>query len=133
MQNATILIVDDEKELANTLAETLRAHAREVLVAHNGQEAWDLLLSTKGRNVDLIVCDVSMPVLNGIEFFQRVRASGSLTPFLFLTAHAERALAMEKLKLGYCQTLQKPEGVRTLKAAIETALKTVRAGLRQAG
>jgi CheY-like chemotaxis protein len=133
MEKTTILIVDDEKDMAKTLAASLRPHVGTVLVAHNGQEAWDKLLSAEGSQVDLVVCDISMPVLTGIELFQRVRASGSQTPFIFLTGNNEKAELIEKMKLGYCETLRKPEGISAVKDAVGRAIHAVRSGLRRAG
>ncbi len=133
MDKATILIVDDEKDLAKTLADSLRPHVASVLVAHNGQEAWDKLLSAEGRQIELVICDISMPVLTGIELFQRVRASGSQTPFVFLTGHAEKAALVEKMKLGFYETLRKPEGARAVKDAVSRAIHALRTGLRRAG
>jgi len=89
-QKETILIVEDNHVLREGLCDILAFEGFNVLSAGNGQEA---LVQMGDSNPDLILSDISMPVMDGYEFYTSVRANPEwiTIPFVFLTARGERA------------------------------------------
>ena len=81
-----ILIADDEKKIRETLSDYLKARNFEVSLAENGEELLDLL--TDSGNYDLIILDVMMPKMNGIETCRQIRKTMNI-PVLFLSALGE--------------------------------------------
>ena len=98
-----ILVADDSKAMRMIVVRTLRQaglNGHEIVEATNGREALDLVKSVKP---DLILSDWNMPEMTGIEFLRALRASGSLTPFCFVTSEGSeemRALASQAGALG---------------------------------
>lgn len=116
-----ILVADDQR--ANrVLAQNLLSRAgHEVMLANNGQIAVDL---TQNAHFDLILMDVHMPILGGIDAQKRIRAqsTGSPAPLIFaLTAHTGRTAREKLLSEGFAAVLVKPFSV----AALEKALRTL--------
>ena len=81
-QAARILVVDDEKNLAEGIRENLEFEGYRTEVAFDGEEGLDKLRS---QQFDLILLDVMMPKLNGVEVCEKMRANGIQTPVMFLT------------------------------------------------
>src|SRR5690606_8518564 len=95
--NKTVLIVDDEEHLRDIIAFDLRSLGLKILTAENGQEA---LAIAKQEPLGLVISDVRMPVMNGIQFLAHLRdVNASAPPFLFLTAFADIA-AEDALAMG---------------------------------
>jgi len=101
-----ILIVEDNAEIREILQITLEFNAYEVVAAANGREALEAV-ETRGP-FDLILCDLDMPVMNGMEFMRRYRAErGAATPILSLTAEIGPVID-EALASGANGTIHKP-------------------------
>ena len=98
-----ILLVDDDIELTDLLAEVLRLTGFEVEIANNGQEALDKLNSSH----QLVLLDVMMPVLNGIETLKKIRQTSNV-PVMMLTARGEEIDRVLGLELGADDYLPKP-------------------------
>ena len=122
---ATVLVVEDDRNLNLALVETLQAHGYTVVSAHNGREALDLL---EGLLPDVIICDINMPVMDGYTFLQHTRATPEwrLLPFIFLTARTTTEDQRQAKAIGVEDYLSKPVDSRDLVAAIENALKRQR-------
>jgi two-component system response regulator PilR (NtrC family) len=101
----SILIAEDEAVLRGSLAELLAGEGYEVLQAGNGKEAYDLLL---GRGVDLILSDVRMPEMDGMQLLAQVQRVAPQTPFLVLTAYGTVETAVAALRTGAADYLLKP-------------------------
>ena len=112
-----ILLVDDDIELTDLLAEVLRLTGFEVEVANNGQEALDKLNSSH----QLVLLDVMMPVLNGIETLKKIRQTSNV-PVMMLTARDEEIDRVLGLELGADDYLPKPFNDRELVARIKAIL-----------
>src|SRR5687768_3916303 len=84
----SILIVDDEEGIRDTLAEMLEMHGFEASAAANGQQALEML---SGKRIDAFLLDMQMPQMGGIELCKRLRAMEryKLTPIMFVTASGE--------------------------------------------
>ncbi|MBM6550054.1 response regulator [Marinomonas ostreistagni] len=116
---AHILLIDDDTELTDLLSEVLRFEDFQVSVAHNGEEG---LAFVQSHSVDLILLDVMMPKLNGIDTLRRLRESGEV-PVLMLTAKGEEIDRVVGLELGADDYLAKPFSERELLARIRAILR----------
>ena len=111
-----ILLVDDDIELTDLLAEVLRLTGFEV--ANNGQEALDKLNASH----QLVLLDIMMPVLNGIETLKKIRQTSNV-PVMMLTARGEEIDRVLGLELGADDYLPKPFNDRELVARIKAILR----------
>ena len=121
--NAKVLLVDDDRELAELLRDYLARDGFLVECAHDGQAGAAAALS--GRH-DIVVLDVTMPVLNGIQVLGRIRAA-SQVPVLMLTARGDDADRIVGLELGADDYVAKPCTPRELAARLRAILKRVQA------
>ena len=118
MKMSKILLVDDDIELTDLLAEVLRLTGFEVEVANNGQEALDKLNASH----QLVLLDIMMPVLNGIETLKKIRQTSNV-PVMMLTARGEEIDRVLGLELGADDYLPKPFNDRELVARIKAILR----------
>jgi len=100
-----ILIVDDEEHLADALAHNLQFEGFSTTIAYDGEEALNVARTIQ---FDLVILDIMMPKLDGLEVCQRLRAAGSRVPILFLTAKASDADRLLGLKVGADDYIAKP-------------------------
>jgi two-component system alkaline phosphatase synthesis response regulator PhoP len=100
-----ILIVDDEEHLADALAHNLQFEGYSTSQAHDGEEALRMVGSIQ---FDLVILDIMMPKMDGLEVCRRLRATGSTVPILFLTAKSADADRLLGLKAGADDYLAKP-------------------------
>ena len=100
-----ILLVDDEKEFVETLAERLRTRGFHVTEAFSGDEALEKL---KEFNFDITILDVQMPGMSGIEALGEIKKLKPLTEVLMLTGHGTIESAIEGMKMGAYDFLLKP-------------------------
>ena len=113
-----ILLVDDDAELTELLAEVLKIEGFEVEVAYNGEEALKFL----NFSHDIILLDVMMPILSGIETLKQIRKNFS-TPILMLSARGDDIDRVLGLELGADDYLAKPFNDRELVARIKAILR----------
>ncbi|MDJ0554546.1 MAG: response regulator transcription factor [Microcoleaceae cyanobacterium MO_207.B10] len=120
-----ILVVDDENSLRLLLKRHLELQGYEVKDAMSGVDALSIL---EQEEPDLIVSDVMMPEMDGLEFCQRLRASnsGQLVPFIFLSSKSELEDRIVGLSMGADDYLNKPFEMRELVAKIEAELERSR-------
>ena len=116
---ARILVVDDEPQILRSLRTTLASHGYDVQTAATGEEA---LAAVEGRLPDLVVLDLVLPGLSGLEVCRRLRARSSL-PILVLSARGDERDKVAALDLGADDYLTKPFGVNELLARIRAALR----------
>ncbi|NEQ73635.1 MAG: response regulator transcription factor [Okeania sp. SIO2D1] len=116
-----ILIVDDEDSLRILLKRHLELQGYEVKDANSGLDALSML---EQLNPDLIVSDIMMPQMDGLEFCQRLRSSdlGQLVPFIFLSSKGELEDRIVGLSMGADDYINKPFEMRELVAKIEAQL-----------
>jgi DNA-binding NtrC family response regulator len=113
-----ILLVDDEKDFVETLAERLRNRDFHVTTAFSGKEALDTL---EEYNFDVAIVDVKMPGLDGIETLKEIKKIKPLTEVLMLTGHGTVETAIEGMKHGAYDFLMKPCEMNTLLEKIGSA------------
>jgi len=120
--NARVLLVDDDTELAGLLRDYLGRDGFEVSCAHDGESGVQEALSDRH---DIVVLDVTMPRLDGIQVLGRIRAA-SQVPVLMLTARGDDADRVVGLELGADDYVPKPCTPRELSARLRAILKRVR-------
>jgi DNA-binding response OmpR family regulator len=116
----TVLIVEDDKLLVPVLLETLQHLSQEVYVAFSGEEALDYL--RKGLNFDLILSDINLPDINGLDLLKLMRQETPRTPVLFLSARSEETDVVLGLELGAEDYIVKPFRARELVARVKKIL-----------
>ena len=117
---AKLLVVDDEFNILELLATSLRFAGFEVVTAGNGREA---LEKAHVENPDLIVLDVMMPGMDGFEVTRRLRENGTTTPVLFLTAKDATEDKVTGLGAGGDDYVTKPFGLEEVVARIRAILR----------
>jgi DNA-binding NtrC family response regulator len=115
---ACILIVDDEKEFVEALAERLAIRDYHVTTSLSGEDA---VKELKKYNFDVIILDVVMPGMDGIETLREIKKIKPLTEVIMLTGHATLEAAIEGLKLGALDFLLKPCETEDLIVKIDKA------------
>ena len=113
-----ILLVDDEKEFVETLAERLRTRGFHVTEAFSGDESLEKL---KQYNFDVTILDVQMPGMDGIEALGAIKKLKPLTEVLMLTGHGTIEAAIEGMKMGAFDFLLKPCKMEVLLEKINKA------------
>lgn len=122
MQKARIFVVEDEHNLANTLALNLRLENYEVELARSGSEA--IRLFTKQAVApDLLLLDVMLPDLNGFDLYKEFRQRQPDVPVIFLTARNQTADKIEGLKLGADDYITKPFDLEELLLRINNLIR----------
>jgi len=100
-----ILIVDDEKDFVEMFSLRLNRQGEKVSAAYSGQEALDLLEKTK---IDVVILDIRMPGMDGIETLKKIKARHPLIEVILLTGHGSTETAVEGMKSGAFDYLMKP-------------------------
>ncbi|KJV07802.1 response regulator [Methylocucumis oryzae] len=106
----TILIVDDSASFRRVEAMALTGAGYEVVEASDGQDALNKLSQLNNQKIHLIICDINMPVMGGIEFVTRVKqlASYKFTPVMMLTTEDSDAIKQEGRAAGAKAWMVKP-------------------------
>ena len=117
---ARVLVVDDEPQVARTLRDILVYQGFDVEVTGNGRQALDHLFNS--HPIDLIITDMRMPEMDGLELLKRVRQVRKDLPVIVLTGYATLKSGLEAIKEGVNEYLSKPFEVRELMRAVNEAL-----------
>src|SRR5437868_13308976 len=124
---AKILIVDDQEDLANGLQVNLEREGFEVAKAFTGNAGLAMALS---QNPDLIVLDVMLPGMNGLDVCRELRKRGFERPIIMLTAKSEEIDRVVGLEIGADDYVTKPFGLRELLARIRVRLRRQTSSVR---
>lgn len=119
MSAATILLVDDEESVQRLLTFPLEREGFRVVQARDGEEALDRFSS---EQVDLVVLDVMLPKLDGLEVCRRLRAE-SIVPIIMLTARDEEVDKVLGLELGADDYITKPFSIREFRSRVRALLR----------
>jgi two-component system, OmpR family, response regulator CpxR len=115
-----VLLVDDEEQFVDVLAERLETRGFQVSAAFNGDEAVSFV---DEHDVDVVILDVQMPGRNGIETLQEIKRMRPITEVIMLTGHATVETAIQGMKLGAYDYLMKPTDTVELVEKIAKAQK----------
>ncbi len=118
-----ILIVEDDRSLSRGLEMNLEFEGYEVCLAEDGEAG---LAAALDENPDLIVLDLRLPKLSGLEVLECLREQGRETPVIILSAMGREDDKVRGLKLGADDYVSKPFGLKELLARIESALRRIR-------
>jgi two-component system KDP operon response regulator KdpE len=113
-----VLIVDDEPAILRFLHVGLASQGYVVLEAENGQKALD---AVRGKRIDIVVLDLGLPDIDGLEVIRRIRASGSAVPIIVLSSRSDEAAKVQALDFGADDYVTKPFGIEELLARIRAA------------
>ncbi|KAA5544810.1 sigma-54-dependent transcriptional regulator [Adhaeribacter rhizoryzae] len=117
-----ILIIDDERAIRSTLKEILEYESYTVDEAENGEVGLDLLTKTK---YDVVLCDIKMPKIDGLEVLNRAMEFVPDTPFIMISAHGTIDTAVEATKKGAYDFLQKPPDLNRLLITVRNAIDKI--------
>jgi two-component system, OmpR family, response regulator len=120
IQEMRILVVEDEKRLAQLIRKGLRENGFVVDVLHHGDEALQVILSTP---FDAVVMDVMLPGRDGLSILRQARDKGNRVPLLLLTARGEVNERVEGLNLGADDYMAKPFSVDELAARLRALIR----------
>jgi DNA-binding NtrC family response regulator len=124
-----VMLIDDDQEFLDILAERLEIRGFEVATFISAQRALERLQHSA---FDVIILDLQMPDMDGLQTLERLSEMAAGLPILLLTAHATVAKGVKAMKLGAADVLEKPVDIRVLVSAIET-VATQKAGKPASG
>jgi len=122
---ARILVAEDEADLAMGLRDNLQFEGYEVVVANDGESA---VKAVTDKNPDLLLLDIMMPKMDGLEVCRRVREGGYMIPILMLTAKSQEFDIVRGLEVGADDYITKPFSIREVLARVKAALRRTGAG-----
>lgn len=120
---STVLVVDDHKDAVDIVARLLSQHGIIALRAYSGQECLEIVRSC---SVDVIVLDVMMPGMDGLEVCKHLKEISPTPPVILLTAKDDMATRAAGMSLGVSEFMVKPVNNRDLIARIQTQLNTLK-------
>lgn len=117
---ATLLIIDDEKSIRKTLSEILSFEGYKIEEAVDGEEG---LNKFKEKTFDVVLCDIKMPKLDGLEFLQKAVEINPDVPIIMISGHGNIETAVEAVKKGAYDFIQKPPDLNRLLITIRNAME----------
>ncbi len=117
---ADILIIDDEKAIRKTLTEILSFEGYKIDEAADGEEG---LKKFKEKSYDVVLCDIKMPKLDGIEFLQKAADASPDVPIIMISGHGNIETAVEAVKKGAYDFISKPPDLNRLLITIRNAME----------
>ena len=100
-----ILVVDDEESVRIILKKMLEEGGYIAETANNGGEALEAM---KGTHFDMLISDINMPVMNGVELLNKAKESFPMMPVIFITAYGNDKIIIEAMKVGLADYIEKP-------------------------
>ncbi len=119
---AYILVIDDEKSIRNTLQEILEYENHKVELATNGPEGIELF---KKNEFDVILCDIKMPEMDGIEVLERIIEKSDDVPVIMISGHGNIDTAVEAIKKGAYDFIEKPLDLNRLLVTVRNAMERI--------
>jgi two-component system, NtrC family, nitrogen regulation response regulator NtrX len=117
---ADILIIDDEKAIRKTLTEILSFEGYKLDEAADGEEG---LKKFKDKSYDVVLCDIKMPKIDGLEFLQKAGEINADTPIIMISGHGNIETAVEAVKKGAYDFISKPPDLNRLLITIRNAME----------
>jgi two-component system, LuxR family, response regulator FixJ len=126
-EKGKVYVIDDDAAMRDSLQFLLDASGFEVTLFETAQDFLDAL---PGLGFGCVVSDVRMPGMHGIELLKRMKAAGSSFPILIMTGHGDVPMAVEAMKLGAIDFLEKPFEDERLTTMIESAIQQAEPAVR---
>ena len=117
---ATILIIDDEKAIRKTLSEILSFEGYKIEEAADGEEG---LNKFRQKGYDVVLCDIKMPKIDGLDFLQKAVEVNPDVPIIMISGHGNIETAVEAVKKGAYDFIQKPPDLNRLLITIRNAME----------
>ena len=121
-ENYTLLYVEDEDGTRINIAKSLRLRYKEVLEAKDGEEAYRLYKEFK---VDLIITDLQMPKMDGVELIKKIRLEDNRTPIVVISAYSDREKLEEVSQMNIVEYAIKPLSRARLKEVLKRGLQNI--------
>lgn len=118
MEECQILVVDDEADFRETIVKRLQKRRLQVSGAASGEKALEMMAA---QTFDVVVLDVKMPGLDGIETLREIKTRNPFTEVILLTGHASMESGIEGMKLGAFDFVMKPAAIDELMEKIRQA------------
>jgi two-component system nitrogen regulation response regulator NtrX len=119
---ANILVIDDEKSIRNTLQEIFEYENHKVELATNGPEGIELF---EKNDFDVVLCDIKMPEMDGIEVLERIIEKSSDIPVIMISGHGNIDTAVEAIKKGAYDFIEKPLDLNRLLVTVRNAMERI--------
>lgn len=121
LKNITVLYVEDEKDLREVTSSILQSFTKNQYIAANGQEGYELFLK-HDSDIDLIISDINMPILNGLEMIKKIKDINKNVPIIVTTAFSNKEYLLEAIDIGVDKYVLKPVDVSKLLQAMSQSL-----------
>ncbi|MCT7602911.1 REC domain-containing phosphodiesterase [Aliarcobacter butzleri] len=121
LKNMSILYVEDEKDLREVTHEILKSFTKNQYIAENGQEGLELFKKYE-KNIDLIVTDINMPILNGLEMTKEIKNINPNIPIIITTAFSNKEYLLESIDIGIDKYVLKPIDIAKLLQAMSQSI-----------
>ena len=123
LKNLTILYVEDDDEVRENISRSLAYFVKHIESASNGDEAYELYEKILP---DIIITDIDMPGMNGLELAARVRESDSFIPIVVITAYTTEEFLLDAVSLQLERYIVKPVSLAKLKESLESCYKKLK-------
>jgi diguanylate cyclase (GGDEF)-like protein len=120
--NISILYIEDEEEIRDSLSRFINRFSKKLYIAKDGEEGLALY---KEYNPDIVISDIKMPKMNGIEMSKYIKDINPEQPIIFTTAHSESSFFMEAIEMQVDGYILKPINLKLLKSKIESISKII--------
>lgn len=118
--NLTLLYVEDDEIIRQNAVEYLKNYCKEVFQAKDGQEALSIY---QVKKPDIIISDIEMPQLNGLEMAKQIRRKDKKTPIIIVTAYTDKNYLLQAVELQLIKYITKPINSKKLKEALGLVLE----------
>jgi YesN/AraC family two-component response regulator len=118
----TLLYVEDQEEVREELSDVLALFVEHLYTAKDGEEA---LLCYQAHRIDMVITDINMPKMSGIELVKAIRANNSETPIIMSTAFSDSKYLFEAIELGVSDYIVKPVQITKLETTIQKLRQTI--------
>ncbi|PPB73203.1 response regulator transcription factor [Campylobacter hyointestinalis] len=122
LQTLKVLYAEDEEGIRKNIADSLRYYVKEVFETSNGDEAYRIY---QDKAPDIILSDIHMPILNGIELVKKIREQDRKTPIIMITAHIDKKYLMDAVELHMEKYLVKPIDLDILLQTLEKCVSVL--------
>ena len=121
LKNITVLYVEDEKDLREVTSSMLESFTKNQYIATNGQEGYELFLK-HDSDIDLIISDINMPILNGLEMIKKIKDINKNVPIIVTTAFSNKEYLLEAIDIGVDKYVLKPIDIAKLLQVMSQSL-----------
>ena len=122
LKDISVLYVEDENDVREFTSKLLGSLLKKVYVAQNGLEGLELYKENQ-NDIDLIISDINMPKMDGLEFLEELRKSNSSIPFIFVTARDEPDKMLKAIQLDIDNYVLKPIHLQNLLSIIDVVVE----------